>query len=157
MYNKVNIRVYKRGFKGTIIIWNVHPLTDEQRHNVAFHVKRPDDKDWSIPQTSLPDVDRMGKVKDEYTDTITIVHDDKIQAETPFAVRLVFGNGETDFKEAVLNIEPSNQHKMFTKPERIVMPSGKTVYAENAHVVSMDDNVVNRIASQVAKLVGKGD
>lgn len=149
MYNKVNIRVYKRGFKSTILIWNVHPLTDEQRNNVEIQVRRQGDKDWIIPKTEMPDVQRMGRVKDEFTDTISIVHDDNIKAETAFLVRLVFGKGETDFKEATLNVEPSNTHKVFTKPERIVTATGKTVYAENAHVVSMDEGVMDRIVDKL--------
>lgn len=131
------------------MIWNVHPLTDEQRNNVQFFVRKQGDKDWIMPQTAMPDVQRMGRVKDEYTDTISIIHDDDIKAETAFLIRIVFGNGETDFKEATLNVEPSNTHKVFTKPERIVTAAGKTVYAENAHVVSMDEGIIDKIVDKL--------
>ena len=149
MYNKVNIRVYKRGFKGTIFIWNTDPLTDEQRRNYVVYVRRTPQEDWIIPETTMPDVLRMGRVKDDKTDTIMVMHNEQITMETQFMLRLVFGKGETDFKESFLTVEPANAHKMYTKPERVVLPTGKTVYAENANVVSMADEVIEKIASKV--------
>lgn len=154
MYNKVNIRVYRRGFKGTILLWNTHPLTDEQKRNMAIYVKGPEDQGWWIPQTAMPNIQQMGKVMDGKTDTITIVHDDKITANAAFQIKLVFGKGETDFKEAIIDIEPSNTHKMYTRPERIVLPSGKTIYAENARIVDIEDSVLNRIANKIKEVLG---
>ena len=150
MHNKVNIRVYKRGFKSTILIWNTEPLTEQERQGVVILVRRGEDEPWWIPQTTMPDVQRMGRVKDENTDTVAIMHDDKLDADTEFMVRLVFSSvaGVTP-REAFLRVEPSNQHKMFTKPERLVLENGKTVYAENVHVISMDQKVVEKIARTV--------
>ena len=150
MYSKVNIRVYKRGFKSTILIWNTDPLTERERGGVVVMVRRSDDEPWWIPQTAMPDVQRMGRVKDENTDTVAIVHDDKLDADTAFMVRLTFSAAvDAVPKEAFLKVEPSNQHKMFTKPERIVTEDGKTVYAENSHVISMDPMVIDKIARRV--------
>ena len=154
MYNKVNIRVYKRGFKSTILVWNTDPLTPVERQSVRIWVRTADDTEWWIPDTTMPDVQRMGRVKDEKTDTVAIMHDDMISADTEFEVRLTFvdamlGGG----KEAYLRVEPSNQHKVFTKPERIVTPTGKTVYAENANVVSMDQSVIDKIAQTVKDML----
>lgn len=156
MYSKVNIRVYKRGFKSTILIWNTEPLTPVERQNAKVWV-RIEDEDWWVPQTSMPDLQRMGRVKDENTDTIAIMHDEQLNADTEFMVRLSFADSmlgnDRGVKEAFLKVEPSNQHKMFTKPERVVLETGKTVYAENAHVVSMDQKVIEKIAQAVRDVI----
>ena len=154
MYNKkVNIRVYKRGFKSTILIWNTEPLTPVERQNAKIWVKTGEE-DWWVPQTDMPDVQRMGRVKDENTDTIAIMHDEKLNSENEFMVKISFVDAALGgAKEAFLKVEPSNQHKMFTKPERVVLETGKTVYAENAHVISMDPKVIDKIAQRVRDML----
>jgi len=151
MYNKINIRVYKRGYKSTILIWNTEPLTPVERQNASVWVK-VGEGDWFVPQTMMPDTQRMGPLMDGNTDTIAIMHDDKtLTAETEFMVRILFSDAlvEGPKKEATLRVEPSNQHKMYTKPERIVLETGKTIYAEHAHVISMDQKVIDKIARAV--------
>ena len=155
MHNKINIRVYKRGYKSTILIWNIDPLTPIERQNYSLWVKT-EDTDWWVPETSMPDTQRMGPLLDGNTDTIAIMHDDRdITADTGFVVRLLFSDASPEGarKEAILRVEPSNQHRMFTKPERIVTETGKTVYAENAHVISIDQKVVDKIARAVKDML----
>jgi len=154
--DKVNIRVYKRGFTGTILIWNTHPLTDEQRKSRTVYVRLSETEDWFIPKLGMPDIPRMGRALEEKNDTVMILHDERIDAKTGFELRLIFGDGESGYFEAKMRVEPSNTHKAHTKPERIVKADGKVVYAENANVVAMDDSVVQRIAKAVKTEIDKG-
>ena len=154
-HSEVNIRVYKRGYAGTILIWNMHPLSEEQkkRENLAVYVKRPEDKDWWVPKLGMPDKPRMGKALELNNDTITIVHDEKIDPKTGFDLRLVFGGGTDGYYEAKTRIEPSNSYKPFVKPERTIMNSGKVKYVNPVKVIAMEDEVVERIAEATARKI----
>jgi hypothetical protein len=99
--NKVNIRVYKRGYKGTILIWNNDVLTEEQRKKVKVFIKMQEADDWFAPEVGMPDVVRMGRIMDGKTDTISVIHNDDLTAESSFMVKLVFGEG-VNSKEATL-------------------------------------------------------
>lgn len=156
--NKVNIRVYKRGYKGTILIWNIDPLTEVQRDVVRVYVRPTDGTEWTEPETAMPDVARMGKIMDGQTDTITIVHDESLTDETPFTARLIFGSGQ-DIREATLDIEPKNQHKPYVKTERYPLGNGQFIYADPAYIIGIHplalEELGRNIAAQVLKGLGK--
>lgn len=156
MPEPINIRVYKRGYHGTILLWNVEPLTEEQRKNVAVYVQRVNDKEWITPTTGMPDITRMAKAKDEQTDTIMIMHNEPLTQSTPFNVKLVFGKGETGYQEATYFVAPANSHRRpFTKPRRMVT-DGKIVYAESVNIVGVEKSVVEQIAEAVANKLRGG-
>lgn len=100
--NRINVRIYKRLPTGTIVIWNTDVLTQEQKDNVLVGVRRITDNKWLVPICSTPDVARMGNVMDGNTDTIMIVHDERINEDTPFIIRLTFGKVEQ--REATLRV-----------------------------------------------------
>jgi hypothetical protein len=148
--NRVNIRVYKRGYKGTILIWNTEPLTEEQRAKVQVVVRT--DGDWFKPELGAPDTVRMGKIMDGHTDTVMVVHNDALTADTPFSVKLVFGDGPTA-KEATLDIEPKNQHKAYVKTERYQLTNGQFVYADPAFIIGAHPVVMEEIQKMITEAV----
>jgi hypothetical protein len=148
--NKVNIRVYKRGYKGTILIWNTDPLTEEQRKNAKVFVRPEGCNDWMEPQTGMPDTIRMGKIMDGKTDTITVVHDDNFTAETPFAVKIDFGD-----MTAELEVEPKNQHKAYVKTERYQLENGQFIYADPAYVIGFHPVVTEQLRRLISEELHK--
>ena len=152
--NKVNIRVYKRGYKGTILIWNTDPLTEEQRKNAKVTVRPEGSEQWIEPMTGMPDTIRMGKIMDGRTDTITVVHDDNFTADTPFSVRIDFGD-----MVAELDVEPKNQHKAYVKTERYQLANGQFIYADPAYVIGLHpvvrEELRSLIAEELSKALGK--
>ena len=149
---KVNIRVYKRGYKGTILIWNTEPLTEEQRGKVQVVTRT--DGDWFKPELGTPDTLRMGKIMDGHTDTTMVVHNDALTADTPFSVKLIFGDGPS-VKEAVLDIEPKNQHKAYVKTERYQLVNGQFVYADPAFIIGMHPVIMEEIRKIVTEAVAQ--
>jgi hypothetical protein len=149
--NKINIRVYKRGYKGTILIWNTDPLTDDQRRRVKVWIKPEGSETWEEPETGMPDTVRMGKIMDGKTDTVTIVHNDQLTADTSFSVRLAFGDGV----EAFLDVEPKNQHKAYVKTERYQLANGQFVYADPAYVIGLHPTVIDDLKKSIVEEIRK--
>jgi hypothetical protein len=149
--NKINIRVYKRGYKGTILIWNTDPLTEDQRRRVKVNVKVDGSEQWEEPETGMPDTMRMGKIMDGKTDTVTIMHNDQLTAETSFSVKLDFGDGV----EAFLDVEPKNQHKAYVKTERYQLSGGQFVYADPAYVIGIHPTVMEDLRRVIVEEMSK--
>ena len=155
MMNKINIRVYKRGYKGTILIWNTDPLTEDQRRNAKVLVRPEGFDNWIEPETGMPDTVRMGKIMDGRTDTVTVVHDDAFTAETPFSVKILFGDGI----EAMLDVEPKNQHRAYVKTERYQLANGQFIYADPAYVIGIHPSIMEdlkrSLVEEIRKTMGK--
>jgi hypothetical protein len=149
--NKVNIRVYKRGYKGTILIWNTDPLTEDQRKNAKIFIRPEGVESWIEPQTGMPDTVRMGKIMDGKTDTVTVIHDDNFTADTPFSVKIEFGEGV----ESVLDVEPKNQHKAYVKTERYQLANGQFIYADPAYVIGLHPVVIDDLRKVIIEEVRK--
>jgi len=131
---KVNIRVYKRDADGTVLIWNTHPLTPEQRQQLAVLVRMEDAQDFKVVETKPSDTSKMQRVLDASTDTITIKHADGLDENTAFTVRLEFGQN-ADKKEASMDVERRGEHTGFAKVIRYRMPNGRVIYAMPAVIV----------------------
>lgn len=149
--NKINIRVYKRGYKGTILIWNTDPLTEEQRKNYVLSIKMEGSDVWTTPETGMPDTVRMGKIMDGRTDTMMVMHNEQLTADTPFSVRLSFGEDV----EAYLDIEPKNQHKAYVKTERYQLPNGQFVYADPAYVIGIHPTIIQDLSRSLIEELRK--
>jgi len=145
---KINIRVYKRGHRGTILIWNTDPLTSEQAKMKRVYVRLDGDEKWYEPETGMPDTLRMDKVMDGHTDTIMVAHDDRLTEETPFEVKITFGEG-TELKDSSLLVEPKNQHKAYVKTERHQLANGQFVYADPAYIIGVHPIVLEEIKTSI--------
>ena len=151
MTSKINIRVYKRGYKGTILIWNTDPLTEDQRRSAKIFVKPEGFDNWIEPETGMPDTVRMGKIMDGRTDTVTVIHDDAFTAETPFTVRIVF-DGDI---EAMLEVEPKNQHRAYVKTERYQLANGQFIYADPAYVIGIHPSIMEDLKRSLIEEIRK--
>jgi hypothetical protein len=93
----------------------------------------------------------MGKIMDGRTDTVTVIHDDAFTAETPFTVRIVF-DGDI---EAMLEVEPKNQHRAYVKTERYQLANGQFIYADPAYVIGIHPSIMEDLKRSLIEEIRK--